>query len=176
MELFFKRSTNQEKTLIDVRLERIKRQEEKEKERDIELSSLYINIENNINTMKKLLEKDNSEDIYILAYLQLVIDTLTDAKSFRKDLLKVTDAEYKNAMNYYESINKDLSETIQELERKRVNDSFQYANVSIDEMIGGMALDAENYNRKQTIEKIKGIGEQPSEFERVRKKDNAEDN
>ena len=94
MILFNKYSNNQEKTLVEVRTERQKRQIEKEKERDIELSILYKYIEDKINAIKQLLEKDNNEDIYMLAYISLVSNTLEEAKSYRNDLIKVTDAEY----------------------------------------------------------------------------------
>ena len=146
MNLFNKYSNNQEKTLVEVRTERQKWQIEKEKERDIELSILYKYIEDKINAIKQLLEKDNNEDIYMLAYISLVYNTLEEAKSYRSDLIKVTDAEYNNAISFYKGLCKDLSEIIEEIERETIKDSFQYAEDSLDELIGGMAINAQEYN------------------------------
>ena len=175
MKLLNGYSKDQEKTLVEVRTDRYKRQFEKEKERDIELSILYKYIEDKINAIKQLFEKGNNEDIYIPAYIFLVSNTLDEAKSYRNDLIKVTDVEYNNAISFYKELCKDLSEIIEEIEREAIKDSFQYADSSLDELIDGMAMNAQEYNRQQTIEKIKGSGTQLGAFDQVRKKKGTED-
>lgn len=167
---------DQEKTLVEVRTERYKRQFEKEKERDIELSVLFKYIENKKDAIKQLLEKDVTDDIYFYAYVRLVEQTLDEANSYRNDLIKVTDAEYNNAISFYKELCEDLSETIEELEKENVRNSFQYADSSLDDLIDGMSVNAQEYNRQQIIEKIKGTDTQIGAFDEVRKKKDAEDN